>query len=483
MSTQGTCPICCNQYTPKLRKSVECFACSGKACVPCVKAYLVNSMNDPHCMHCKIAWNRQFIDNHICKSFMLKEYKEHRENILCEREKSKLPETQALYTTVQERQNLLYADIEQMQDQRKVMNREFKAIRQDYEERCRILDDAIHQRTRHFSVLDQVLSGRTNNLPNDADFFTEVANKTREFIHPCPVADCKGMLSQKYKCGICSTYVCKDCHCVIEKLNDPNHTCKEDDVATVKQIKKETRSCPSCAVPIFKIDGCDQMWCTQCHKAFSWKTGQVVSRGQIHNPHFYEWKRNNGGLAAGAVDADGCPVALPDIATINAKWRTLVMANPRTRRSPWVLNDIHREIGHVRAIELADQREMVDPTRRLRILYLTQKISEKEWKTNLQKMEKQENIHRETSQLFDMYVDATRDIFIKIVNSSDAKSILDCLKEFASLGTYVQQSLRMITTRYNIQKLYPYLFWMDDLKQLISTLDGQFGSTSTSSTS
>ena len=62
------------------------------------------------------------------------------------------------------------------------------------------------------------------------------------------------------------------------------------------QSKKETRSCPSCGTNIFKIEGCDQMWCTQCHTGFSWRTGLKVT-GVIHNPHFYQWQ-NEGGAEA-----------------------------------------------------------------------------------------------------------------------------------------------------------------------------------------
>ena len=63
-----------------------------------------------------------------------------------------------------------------------------------------------------------------------------------------------------------------------------------------------------CTAAIFKISGCDQMWCTQCHIAFSWKTGQKVT-GVIHNPHFYQWQRNNGGATQNpnAVHCGGIP--------------------------------------------------------------------------------------------------------------------------------------------------------------------------------
>jgi len=44
---------------------------------------------------------------------------------------------------------------------------------------------------------------------------------------------------------------------------------------------------------IYKIDGCDLMWCIKCHASFSWKTG-VISTGVNHNPEYFRWLRENG---------------------------------------------------------------------------------------------------------------------------------------------------------------------------------------------
>jgi hypothetical protein len=41
------------------------------------------------------------------------------------------------------------------------------------------------------------------------------------------------------------------------------------------------------------VRNCDQMWCVQCHTAFSWRTGRIETT--IHNPHYYEWMRRTGG--------------------------------------------------------------------------------------------------------------------------------------------------------------------------------------------
>ena len=38
------------------------------------------------------------------------------------------------------------------------------------------------------------------------------------------------------------------------------------------------------------------MWCTECKVAFNWNSGKIIYGGQIHNPHYYQYMRdqNNG---------------------------------------------------------------------------------------------------------------------------------------------------------------------------------------------
>ena len=58
---------------------------------------------------------------------------------------------------------------------------------------------------------------------------------------PCPAPDCKGYLSSAYKCAACSKYACPHCLVVLGVDKDPQHECDPDVVATVEQIKKETK--------------------------------------------------------------------------------------------------------------------------------------------------------------------------------------------------------------------------------------------------
>ena len=78
---------------------------------------------------------------------------------------------------------------------------------------------------------------------------------------------------------------------------DTPHVCNADNLASAKLIDAETRACPKCGARVFKISGCNQMFCTACNDcAFDWVTGRIET--VIHNPHYYEFQRQlNGGQA------------------------------------------------------------------------------------------------------------------------------------------------------------------------------------------
>ena len=101
---------------------------------------------------------------------------------------------------------------------------------------------------------------------------------------PCIKEDCRGYLSSENRCGICNTEVCDKCMI----LKEDEHKCNNDDIETAKSIKENTKPCPKCNVRIYKSEGCDQMWCVNCHTTFSWTTNQINNGEVIHNPHYIE---------------------------------------------------------------------------------------------------------------------------------------------------------------------------------------------------
>lgn len=115
----------------------------------------------------------------------------------------------------------------------------------------------------------------------------------------CPVTACTGLVAEAtMQCTLCPTAVCRDCLAP----RAPDHVCAPDAVLSAQEIRKTTRPCPKCAANIFRISGCNQMWCTACNTAFSWDTGKVDT-GNVHNPHFFEWRQraHQQGIAGAAA--------------------------------------------------------------------------------------------------------------------------------------------------------------------------------------
>jgi len=443
----NACSICCETFSARKRKSVPCFRCQKEACVQCVKAYLLSTFDDAHCMFCKIGWNREFIDEHLSQNFRMKQYKSHREDILCEREKARLHETHALYTTIQERLKLLNEEKRNIRKNMATMESEFKNYYKQYQEQIRLCNGQLANRERQTGRLFAVLRGDTDELPGDDTFSNEVIERTRSAPLPCPKTGCHSFLDSNNQCEVCKTKVCVKCRAI---KTDALHQCKEEDVETVKQLKKDSKACPQCSVLIYKIDGCDQMWCTMCHTPFSWRTGEKITRGAIHNPHMYEWRRNNGGLARGALDNNGCPI-INDVGDVSLNIKRITGGN-----LAGIVWSIHREMVEIEDLHLRQVQDKTDPTRDLRVAYLTGRMSEDAWKHELQKHEKRESKKFDERQVFQMYTETLRDLFRGMSQAESKDELIQLNAQMVSLMKYVRENLQKINTRYGSVATYQY---------------------------
>ena len=277
------CDICCETFTKQVRKPIHCKKCNLVSCACCVKNYLL-SKKDPHCMGCKVGWTDAYCTE-ILGGFMHGIYRNHTKDLLWDIEKARMPETMPA--------------VERVIKIRKMKEDEMK-MAAEMEEARRVWDNL---KRMHDTLKYNIQNGNVDGSSKE-----EMEQKKRSFHRACPVADCAGFLSSQWKCGVCETWTCKDCMEVIGKDKEAEHVCNPDVLASAQLLNKETKPCPSCSAAIFKISGCDQMWCTQCKVAFSWRTGLKVN-GTIHNPHFYEWQRKNGGARPnpGAIACGGVP--------------------------------------------------------------------------------------------------------------------------------------------------------------------------------
>ena len=274
----ATCGVCCEKYNKSTHNRVVCeySGCGYESCKVCVRKYLLGTTNDPHCMNCKNQWTSKFMVESLNRSYIDSDYKKHRKNLLVEREISRTPELMVLVERtklVEEETKELNSMMKEFEDLRKMVNTMRIKIG---EKNMRIF------RIRNGEHAEK--------------------DERKKFIMPCPGDDCKGYLSSHYKCELCKLYVCPDCFEIIgHNKEDALHVCKEDNLKSAELIKKETKGCPKCGVRIFKISGCDQMWCTECKVAFSWNSGKIVIDGAIHNPHFYQYMQNNNAAGGGVA--------------------------------------------------------------------------------------------------------------------------------------------------------------------------------------
>ena len=174
------------------------------------------------------------------------------------------------------------------------------------------------------------------------------------------------------------------------------------------------------------VKNCDQMWCTQCKTAFSWKTGKLETT--IHNPHYYEWQRkNNGGVAPRNPGDHECGRELnnnvhSEIMFLARRHSNLYKLERDNRgRSSYVHHDvIHlicdtiRNMIHNIHVELPIFRtDHFAKNQDLRIKYLEGLISEDEFKILIQRSDKKNRKNAEISQIIALCNTAVTDIIYR----------------------------------------------------------------------
>jgi hypothetical protein len=353
-------------------------------------------------MQCKNIWNREFIDSACTKTFRSHELKTHRENILFEREKCFLPDAQVILAHRKDCDRLI----------------------QSYSERIQELHNEMFQL---HNEMDQI---RRQKEPTER----------RKFVRKCPVSECRGFLSTQWKCEVCENKICSDCN----EIKGEDHACKPDDIETMKLLKKDTKPCPNCGTMIFKISGCSQMWCPDCHTAFDWNT-LAIEKGVIHNPHFYEFQRI-GGIARrnpGDIPCGGVPTVDELYTACNVGYRHRYRSNIPIESK--IVFDFCQLINHVEHVVIT--RVQPENNLELRIKYLTRDLSEEEFKYVLQRNEKTREKHRDVNNILTMLVQTGGDLLRQFVNKElTIENIKDVV---ANLIAYTNSSLFVTSKRYS----------------------------------
>ena len=460
------CQICCNEFNKSTRSPVSCknLECNVLACKECVRTYLSTQTGDPHCMGCKIAFDDNFIVMNLNRTWCEKDYRQHRKGILLEQQMARMPET----VEAAER----YNEINTISEKNREINNQISDLR-------RTIRQLEIERNRN--------EVRVYNLNRHGNPEGKEQEK-RKFIMACPDEDCRGYLSTGYKCEMCKLFTCSHCLKIIgPDKNNHNHVCNEDDVKTADFIKSTTKPCPGCGERIFKIEGCDQMWCTQCHVAFSWKTG-MIDNGVVHNPHFYAHQRAGGGAPLrnpGEIACGGMPNWW-NIRNIMRN-RYYVLHSPHRnefRKFIENIGDLHRTFAHIQHYELQRARQKIrdnanhEPDR---IRYLLKQITKEELANNVIRKDKLRRKYTELVHIYELIHVVSVDLFRWIENYIDNEApksqfndveliimtnINEKINELEGLRVYANEQLGTISVSYNqkVPQFRPITWTMDSKK-------------------
>jgi hypothetical protein len=341
-----------------------------------MKTYILEKSTDARCINCHIAIPYdQFIDV-FDKKWVLGKYKEHRENILWERE-----------------QGLMQVSLQKL-----VKKRELNVLKNKQRDLCSQMAEVNDEIN---TIKDFISNNKIKELKTNF-----------QYTHKCIEKSCNGYLNKDFQCDLCQINVCNKCF--IQKNKE--HICDPELVETCKLIKSDSKPCPNCAEYISKINGCDQMFCTLC----GWTTG-TIENGIIHNPHAHAFFQNNPDALNDYVNNnnnnnDECRGPIPNYALFNRqkiKITDLIIVRK--------IEDLFRSTAefrqYTRTIYIDYINNNEDENDDLRFKFLEKSILEKQFKSTLFSRSKKRNLKKSvyeiiipTSEIIENYLWTIYDI-------------------------------------------------------------------------
>ena len=478
------CSICSSHYTKAKRIPITCKFCSFTCCSDCLRKYLLTKA-DAHCVNpeCKKQFSKDWLYQNFSRSFVNDKLMNHYADVAFDLEKSLLEET-AVYIEAHKQDEVIRRKEQQINN-----------IQNELEQltRWRTNNQTLFNNTEDKTPLSNFFRTFLDTI--DSSMFTGIKSVVTQFILTLPrtttrhqihlVVDyiakkcetyiegliassdelkqkhllktstrcftphCAGFLGNKEemkeyvkgKCLVCSTAYCCDCaHKFSEQKEE--HKCDPNTVKSLKLIARETKPCPNCKEAIFKINGCDQMFCTRCYTAFDWRSNTVIA-GQIHNPHYTEYLAEQH-----AKQAKQARQAKPTIHTgqlteeqkrysyfftrngFDISFIPAVVDRPnRTTYEKNIIRFLYEfwdHCSHCTINELTAYRlqPVVERYRYLRIRFLEGRLHEDTWKTDLTASYKKDEILKMKFDLLEAFLHRAAAIFVDITHAQRAQKKL-----------------------------------------------------------
>ncbi len=443
------CAICLEEKAA----GISCPQCSVAVCGDCFEKYLLTKDLIPTCHSCNHPWTDDYVDEAVTATFRNGALRDHKTKILLDQEVARMPELQdraRRYMMAQKGKRFLMNDI-----RLSIIRSTGAPIGVRW-----IRDDRVHDTDQYFGDS----SWRSDSIT--------AAPKPVKVLRACPGAGCRGFLNEIGTCALCTLTVCLKCM----ERKEEEHACNPETVATVALLVRDTKPCPTCHAPISKIDGCDQMWCTQCQTAFSWRTGQKEA-GRVHNPHFYEWMRRTQGSVPREPDdrPRGCD------ALRHVRWfygPLNCFENVPEHKHKFLMaifESIHRLLAETEGYN-PPPAPIQEHLNRLGVLYLAKELTQKKWARHVYLLKRQQARQAAIHEIKVAFFNAGRDIF----NAWSERTLVtnDALKQLMELQLFMDAALKRCHKRFfynsgdnfiadNWYRLMPRGSLLEDIQQIL----------------
>ena len=472
----GECIICCEKFNLTIRKKIKCNFCDVEICLKCNKRYLLGINEESHCMSCKNKWDRKYLNSILPKNFITKDLAKVKKKFLFDNEKSRFPDTMPFVINylkipdmdkeicgIQKICNNILKEYYSLRKDSRTLNKSIYSLT-ELDSKLNTLKDQIEKTKKDKLEIDKKANNTINkywynnrqihNIRYNIKRFKkalpptngEKVTEKRKFIQKCQKENCRGFLSSQWKCAICKEWTCSKCFEVLGIDKSIEHTCKHENLESAKLIKKETRPCPKCATPIFKISGCDQMFCVQCKTPFSWNSGRIIN-GVIHNPHFFQWQRENGGT--GPINPHAHCGGLPRYWDFYRHLRSHVTGRDINIRDYSLIFENFLHFQNTLLIPLRNKLQREQDNKILRMLYLAGEKTEKNFKTTLIKRFNKRNKEKETLDVWTLLATVFIENINSMMNLVYSKDIIQRLETCHRVREYVNKELNTISKTYS----------------------------------
>lgn len=386
------CNLCLEKIIDNDR--IICPHCNIEICEKCFQYSITMEIENPKCIYCKNIITLEFILSNNSTKWCENIFLDYFSNLLLENEKTKIIDTLPKFKIINE--------IKLLKNERKnlLTNIKIKNLVKKKDLTQNDYDNLINER----NLKNIKITNKINELEKEINI-NKIKKEKIIYIKKCPINNCKGYISTKYICELCNINICKSCMCV---KND-DHICDRNDIECAELIKNDSKPCPKCFVPIFKINGCNQMFCTNCNTAFHWITLKI-DNGLIHNQHYFDYLKN----LRSSTELNEINNSCDNITLLYNKIHGYI------NNSNGYINNFLIHNYYISSLEF--QNEVIEILRNkiknnfenYRIEYLSNKISEKNWSKKILNDSIYNQAMYSYIEIFEMYIIVIQDIFRKL---------------------------------------------------------------------